>query len=152
MIRIGAANPPALSMPRKSASRMRPPNSAPPSRSRYPTRKFYVSREPRGRAGRGKTGNPEYTGFRSYMFTRPEEVTAIVQRPRLIALDLDGTLLPESKQLTARSRIALRAMEELGTTISLATGKFLHLAERYGEELGLRTPVVRSEERRVGEG
>jgi Cof subfamily protein (haloacid dehalogenase superfamily) len=70
--------------------------------------------------------------------------------PRLIALDLDGTLLPESKQLTARSRAALHAMEELGTTITLATGKFLHLAGRYGEELGLRTPVVALDGARLG--
>ena len=86
------------------------------------------------------------------MFTRLDKVTAIVQRPRLIALDLDGTLLPESKQLTARSRAALRAMEELGTTISLATGKFLHLADHYGEELGLRTPVVALDGARLGGG
>src|SRR5215471_7896243 len=45
MIRIGSANPPARWMPRKSASRIRPPNSAPPSRSRYPTGQ--ISREPR---------------------------------------------------------------------------------------------------------
>jgi hydroxymethylpyrimidine pyrophosphatase-like HAD family hydrolase len=52
--------------------------------------------------------------------------------------------------LTARSRAALRAMEEAGTTISIATGKFLHLAGRYGEELGLRTPVVALDGARVG--
>ena len=72
--------------------------------------------------------------------------------PRLIALDLDGTLLPESRVLTARSRAALRAMEDLGTTISLATGKFLHLAGRYGEELGLHTPVVALDGARLGGG
>ena len=70
--------------------------------------------------------------------------------PRLIALDLDGTLLPESKQLTARSLAALRAMEELGTTITLATGKFLHLADRYGEALGLATPLVALDGARLG--
>jgi Cof subfamily protein (haloacid dehalogenase superfamily) len=73
-------------------------------------------------------------------------------RPRLIALDLDGTLLPESRELTARSRAALRAMEGLGTTISLATGKFLHLAGRYGDDLGLQTPVVALDGARVGGG
>jgi Cof subfamily protein (haloacid dehalogenase superfamily) len=77
-------------------------------------------------------------------------VSGLVQRPKLIALDLDGTLLPETKQLTARSRAALRAMEELGTTISLATGKFLHLARRYGDELGLRAPVVALDGARLG--
>ena len=85
------------------------------------------------------------------MFTPLDNVTAIVQRPRLIALDLDGTLLPESKQLTARSRAALRAMEELGTTITLATGKFLHLADRYGEELGLAHRWWRSTARGWGQ-
>lgn len=70
--------------------------------------------------------------------------------PRLIALDLDGTLLPESKQLTERSRAALRAMEDLGTTITLATGKFLHLADRYGEALGLATPLVALDGARLG--
>ena len=70
--------------------------------------------------------------------------------PRLIALDLDGTLLPESKQLTARSRAALRAMEGLGTTIALATGKFLHLTARYGEELGIQTPLVALDGARLG--
>jgi Cof subfamily protein (haloacid dehalogenase superfamily) len=73
-----------------------------------------------------------------------------LRRPKLIALDLDGTLLPESRVLTARSRAALRAMETLGTTISLATGKFLHLAGRYGADLGLRTPVVALDGARLG--
>jgi len=65
-------------------------------------------------------------------------------------LDLDGTLLPESKLLTERSRAALRAMEELGTVITLATGKFLHLADRYGEALGLATPLVALDGARLG--
>jgi Cof subfamily protein (haloacid dehalogenase superfamily) len=70
--------------------------------------------------------------------------------PRLIALDLDGTLLPDSRKLTRRSRSVLRAIEELGTTISLATGKFFHLAHRYAEELGPRTPVVALDGARLG--
>jgi len=70
--------------------------------------------------------------------------------PRLIALDLDGTLLPASRRLTPRSRAVLRAMEELGTTVTLATGKFLHLAGRYSQELGLRTTVVALDGARLG--
>src|SRR5258705_4405438 len=45
MVRLGAANPAARSMPRKSGSGRRPPNSAPPSRSTYPMRRSYFSRE-----------------------------------------------------------------------------------------------------------
>jgi Cof subfamily protein (haloacid dehalogenase superfamily) len=74
-----------------------------------------------------------------------------LELPRLIALDLDGTLLPASRELTARSRAALRAMEDLGTTVTLATGKFLHLASRYRQELGLRTTVVALDGARLGD-
>jgi Cof subfamily protein (haloacid dehalogenase superfamily) len=70
--------------------------------------------------------------------------------PRLVALDLDGTLLPETGVLTARSREALRAMEALGTTVALVTGKFLHLACRYADELGRLTPVVALDGARIG--
>jgi Cof subfamily protein (haloacid dehalogenase superfamily) len=73
-----------------------------------------------------------------------------LELPRLIALDLDGTLLPASRELTPRSRATLRAMEDLGTTVTLATGKFLHLANRYSQELGLRTTVVALDGARLG--
>jgi Cof subfamily protein (haloacid dehalogenase superfamily) len=62
--------------------------------------------------------------------------------PRLIALDLDGTLLPRSKILTERSRRAVRSARESGAEVVLATGKTFHLAARYAEELGLSGPVI----------
>lgn len=70
--------------------------------------------------------------------------------PKLIALDLDGTLLPASKRLSERSRRVLAAMASQGTAITLATGKFLHLARRYSEELALRTPIIALDGARVG--
>lgn len=70
--------------------------------------------------------------------------------PELIALDLDGTLLPESKKLTERSREVLARMEALGTTITLATGKFLHITHGYGEALGLTTPLIALDGARIG--
>ena len=60
-----------------------------------------------------------------------------MKRPSLIALDLDGTLLPASKEITPHARSVLHAMRELGTRVTLATGKFHHLAQRYGRELEL---------------
>lgn len=74
----------------------------------------------------------------------------IMTRPKLIALDLDGTLLPASKRLSERSRRALATMASHGTLVTLATGKFLHLAHRYSEELALRTPIIALDGARVG--
>ena len=70
--------------------------------------------------------------------------------PELIALDLDGTLLPESKQLTQRSRRILAELERRGTRVTLATGKFLHLACRYARQLGLNTSIIALDGARTG--
>jgi hypothetical protein len=70
--------------------------------------------------------------------------------PKLIALDLDGTLLPESKRLTDRSRRVLAELQARGTAVTLATGKFLHLASRYAQELGLTSPIIALDGARVG--
>lgn len=70
--------------------------------------------------------------------------------PRLLALDLDGTLLPESKRLTERTRRVLERMASLGTAVTLATGKFLHLTRTYGEALRLAVPLVALDGARSG--
>ena len=73
-----------------------------------------------------------------------------MQLPRVIALDLDGTLLPASKQLTPRARRALAHVQARGCTVVLATGKFLHLAQTTAAELGLPTPVIALDGARIG--
>jgi len=65
-----------------------------------------------------------------------------MELPKLIVLDLDGTLLPESKCISRRTIEVLSQMERRGASIAIATGKFLHLARGYGEELGLTTPMI----------
>lgn len=75
-----------------------------------------------------------------------------VPLPRVIALDLDGTLLPASKQLTPRSRDVLARVQTQGVTVVLATGKFLHLARTTAAELGLPTPVIALDGARIGHG
>ncbi|MBP5254735.1 MAG: HAD family phosphatase [Lachnospiraceae bacterium] len=47
-----------------------------------------------------------------------------MHKPKLIALDLDGTLLNSEKELTARSAAALRAAAEAGMEIVPSTGRF----------------------------
>ncbi len=62
--------------------------------------------------------------------------------PRLLALDLDGTLLPASKEITPHTRRVLESMRKLGCQITVATGKFHHLALQYGELLELELPQI----------
>jgi len=63
-------------------------------------------------------------------------------RPRIVAIDLDGTLLPATKRLTPRAREAVRAVRAAGVEVVLATGKTFHLAAGYAGELGLAGPLI----------
>jgi Cof subfamily protein (haloacid dehalogenase superfamily) len=61
---------------------------------------------------------------------------------RLVALDLDGTLLPSSKVLTDRAVGVLADVRAAGIDVTLATGKGWNHTRRYAEELGLTAPLV----------
>lgn len=69
----------------------------------------------------------------------------------LVALDLDGTLLPASKRLTDRARGVVRDLGDAGISVALATGKAWALTERYALELGLHSPHVALEGALVAE-
>ena len=55
---------------------------------------------------------------------------------RLIALDLDGTLLNSRKSVTPRTQQALRAARERGILTVIATGRTPHSARRISQEVG----------------
>lgn len=57
-------------------------------------------------------------------------------RYRLIALDLDGTLLNSRKQITPRTREALRAVRERGIVTAVATGRASHSALSWSGQIG----------------
>jgi HAD superfamily hydrolase (TIGR01484 family) len=61
---------------------------------------------------------------------------------RLVALDLDGTLLPSDKRLTPRAVRVVRALRDAGIDVTLATGKGWNLTRGYSLELGLTAPIV----------
>jgi Cof subfamily protein (haloacid dehalogenase superfamily) len=71
--------------------------------------------------------------------------------PQLIAFDLDGTLLPETKVITPRTRAAVRALAAAGTTVTIATGKSLHLSGEYADALGLPMPIIALDGSKVGD-
>ena len=66
---------------------------------------------------------------------------------RLVAIDVDGTLLPGyAKGVTARAARALKAAQEAGITVALATGRRTAYTAPLLEGLGLRTdmPLITS--------
>jgi hydroxymethylpyrimidine pyrophosphatase-like HAD family hydrolase len=54
---------------------------------------------------------------------------------RLIAIDLDGTLLGEDSELSTRSADAVRAVSAAGHEVVVATGRPPHLISIFGDEL-----------------
>lgn len=61
---------------------------------------------------------------------------------RLIALDLDGTLLDSRGQIPERNRRAIDAARERGARIALVTGRRFRDARPLALELGLDVPLV----------
>ncbi|MEC0247589.1 Cof-type HAD-IIB family hydrolase [Paenibacillus chitinolyticus] len=61
---------------------------------------------------------------------------------KLIALDMDGTLLNEEKQVSPANREAIYAALEAGVTVIFSTGRGVQSALPYAEELKLETPIV----------
>ncbi|WP_050180333.1 Cof-type HAD-IIB family hydrolase [Domibacillus robiginosus] len=60
----------------------------------------------------------------------------------LIAIDLDGTLLNEEKEIDDRSIRAIRAFEEQGGQVVICSGR-TPLATRWiAETIGLQTPII----------
>jgi hydroxymethylpyrimidine pyrophosphatase-like HAD family hydrolase len=58
-------------------------------------------------------------------------------RPRLVALDIDGTLLDHNGVLPEDVRAAVRRVVEAGVPVVLATGRSWHSTQPVVEELGL---------------
>src|ERR1700735_342161 len=66
---------------------------------------------------------------------------------RLVAIDMDGTLLPDfSTQVSERNRRALREAQQAGITVVIATGRRQAFPARLLENVGLRadTPMITS--------
>jgi Cof subfamily protein (haloacid dehalogenase superfamily) len=61
---------------------------------------------------------------------------------RLIALDLDGTLLNSSMKVSDRNTESLRRAAEAGVHVVLATSRWFGLAKRTADRLGLNTPII----------
>ncbi|MCL5736307.1 MAG: Cof-type HAD-IIB family hydrolase [Actinobacteria bacterium] len=66
-----------------------------------------------------------------------------VQPPRLVAADLDGTLLlSASHELSPLTVTAVRTLTELGIATVLVTGRMYRSAERFARQLSIDGPLV----------
>ena len=61
---------------------------------------------------------------------------------RLLALDLDGTLLNDALQMAPRDEEAVKAAVAAGVHVVLATGRMFRSALPYAERLGLTGPMI----------
>lgn len=61
---------------------------------------------------------------------------------RLIALDLDGTLLDEAKRISPRNRDALRRAVDTGVTVALASGRMTDCIAPTADALGIDCPII----------
>jgi Cof subfamily protein (haloacid dehalogenase superfamily) len=63
-------------------------------------------------------------------------------RVRLLALDIDGTLLRSDKSLGERTRAVLERARERGVRVVLVTGRRYPSARRVAEQLGGEVPLI----------
>lgn len=61
---------------------------------------------------------------------------------RLVALDVDGTLLDPSEEVRPRVRAAIREAMDAGCLVTLATGRRFVGAQAIAQELDLRLPLI----------
>jgi len=61
---------------------------------------------------------------------------------RLLALDLDGTIVNGSLQVSARTRDALRAALDSGVHVTLASGRPFAGTRLFANDLGIREPLI----------
>ena len=64
---------------------------------------------------------------------------------KLIALDIDGTLITSDHILTNRTVKALEAVKEAGIKITIATGRHYRSALRIARKIGINAPLICSD-------
>ena len=61
-----------------------------------------------------------------------------MKRPKLIALDMDGTMLDGESRLTERTKRALRAAQDAGIRVVAATGRMYPSAMIHINDVGIK--------------
>jgi len=60
----------------------------------------------------------------------------------LIALDIDGTMVGDSKKLSQRLKTAIKKIQQIGATVSIATGRPFSSAKKFSSLSGCNGPLI----------
>ncbi|GGJ81951.1 haloacid dehalogenase [Lentibacillus kapialis] len=63
-------------------------------------------------------------------------------RIRAMFIDMDGTLLRSSNEISQRNTEAINRLVNQGVKVFLATGRHFEIADPYHHQLGLKTPMI----------
>lgn len=61
---------------------------------------------------------------------------------KLIAIDIDGTLLTPQQSIAPRTRIAIQAAQEAGIVVTLATARRYLNSKQFADMLGITIPII----------
>lgn len=61
---------------------------------------------------------------------------------RMIAIDLDGTLLTDQLTISPGTRTAIQKAIETGTIVTIATGRMFSSAKLIAQQLGIKAPLI----------
>ena len=61
---------------------------------------------------------------------------------KLVAIDLDGTLLGDDLKISPRAKEAIKRSMDEGVQVTLATGRMYRSALPYAKELGVQVPLI----------
>ncbi len=61
---------------------------------------------------------------------------------KLVAFDLDGTLLNEHAEITENTRMAIQRLADCGVTVTIATGRVFQSAAYFAHLLGINVPLI----------
>lgn len=71
-----------------------------------------------------------------------QKVTHKLGHVKLVATDLDGTLLDDHGEISEATRSSVRRLEELGMRVAIMTGRAHSSAERIAHTLGVKSPII----------
>ena len=63
-------------------------------------------------------------------------------KAKLVAFDLDGTLLNEHAEITENTRQAIRKLADCGVIVTIATGRVFQSAAYFAHILGINVPLI----------
>jgi Cof subfamily protein (haloacid dehalogenase superfamily) len=69
-------------------------------------------------------------------------MTVLVPEIKLLAIDIDGTLLTPEKSISEKTRIAIHRAQAEGIIVTLATARRYGNTKQYADELGISIPLI----------